>query len=208
MEHETAQHNGSSGFDDERRRGLFEDRYGAGAIARLIARLKQPCVSFATIAAEFGVTRECVRQWHLELLPGAPQGHARRRLCLEYERKRRLFADALFRAFYQDVRRSLGAGRLTLIRSADGFRRRRVQIDGRPVALHDARPSARRRPQAATHEWSGVEFVYVRLSDEHFLFLPSAFADAEIDARTVEPAPERARYLNTFEALYVTEHTV
>ena len=29
-----------------------------------MAMLEQPCVTFARIAAEFGVTRECVRLWH------------------------------------------------------------------------------------------------------------------------------------------------
>jgi hypothetical protein len=37
---------------------LFEDRYGLGARQRLIALLQQPCVTFADISDQFGVTRE------------------------------------------------------------------------------------------------------------------------------------------------------
>ena len=67
---------------------LFEDRYGRGAHARLLSLLQQPCVTFAEIADQFGVTRECVRQWHQRLLPDAPTGHERQRLCRQYQRKR------------------------------------------------------------------------------------------------------------------------
>lgn len=206
---------------DERRTVLFEDRYGEGARGRLTALLKQPCVSFASIAAEFGVTRERVRQWHLDLLPGAPQGHARRRLCREYRRKRMLLADPLFRAFHRDVRQYLGKGRLALIPSAEGFRLRRVRLDGRLVDLRDGRADAgarvdrrrRRRASAAGAASSApssgagsADFVYVCLADQQFLFLPSALARADSDvaareSRPGERTPDRARYLNTFEAL-------
>ena len=47
---------------------VFEERYGAGSQQRLIALLEQPCVTFATIATHFGVSRERVRQWHRDLL--------------------------------------------------------------------------------------------------------------------------------------------
>lgn len=64
---------------------LFEDRYGVGSGQRLIAMLEQPCVTFARVAEEFGVTRECVRQWHQRWLPGAPSGHRRQQLCREHQ---------------------------------------------------------------------------------------------------------------------------
>jgi hypothetical protein len=172
---------------DRSSRHNFEDRYGAGALARLIALLEKPCVSFAAIATEFGVTRECVRQWHQELMPGAPLGHARRRLCQDYQRKRRLLTDSLFRRFYGDVRRHLGQGRLTLIRSAEGYRRRRARVDGRLVALVDEAALDR-----TTHVWRDSDFVYLRLRDDAFLFAPTEVLTADGD---------RAPYLNTFEAL-------
>ena len=49
---------------DPRSTGLFEDRYGLGARDRLLSPLQQPCITFAEIADQFGVTRECVGQWH------------------------------------------------------------------------------------------------------------------------------------------------
>ena len=55
---------------DARWQTIFEDRYGADGLDRLLQVLRQPCVTFAAIAKQFGVTRECVRQWHLLLLPG------------------------------------------------------------------------------------------------------------------------------------------
>jgi hypothetical protein len=61
--------------------GLFEDRYGLGAHARLLTLFQQPCVTFAEIADRFGVTRECVRQWYARVLPTGPTGHERQRLC-------------------------------------------------------------------------------------------------------------------------------
>jgi hypothetical protein len=89
---------------------IFEERYGTGAYGRLIALFGQPCVTFASIADQFGVTRERVRQWHLVLMPGAPRGHERQRLCGLYQQKRRLLAEPLFRSFYQHARPHLEPG--------------------------------------------------------------------------------------------------
>ena len=116
-------------------RALFEDRYGDGSAERLKSMLEQPCVTFARIAAEFGVTRECVRLWHQRLLPDAPRGHQRQQLCREHQMKRRLLEDALFLRFYRHVRSSVPQQRVTLIPSRDGFRKRTVSIDGRTIAL-------------------------------------------------------------------------
>ena len=101
---------------------LFEDRYGAGAEARLFDLFRRPCVTFAGIAQAFGVTRECVRQWHRRLLPDAPTGHQRQRQCRLLQRRRHLFQDRLFGNFYRRVRAELPAARITLIPSRDGFR--------------------------------------------------------------------------------------
>ena len=124
---------------DIRSVGLFEDRYGVGAHARLVALLQQPCVTFAEIADRYGVTRECVRQWHQRLLPGAPTGHERQRLCRQYHRKRALMKDELFGGFYRRFRTQVPTRRLGLIPARDGFRRRAVRLDRHVVALRRAR---------------------------------------------------------------------
>src|SRR5436190_1120245 len=62
---------------------LFDERYGTGARARAVRLLSQPCVSFASIAGVFGVTRECVRLWQRTLVPEAPTGRELQRLCRE-----------------------------------------------------------------------------------------------------------------------------
>lgn len=157
---------------------LFEDRYGAGAHARLIAQLRQPCLTFADIAARFGVTRERVRQWHLQLLPGAPTGHQRQRLCLVHQQKRRLLADALFGGFYRQVRRHVAPQRLTLIPSGDRFRKRAVRLDNRVIALKTARRcAAPARPDGAaiyalTNGRSPADFIYYQLTPTDYLFVP------------------------------------
>lgn len=159
---------------------LFEDRYGAGAHARLIAQLRQPCMTFADIAARFGVTRERVRQWHLQLLPGAPSGHQRQRLCLISQQKRRLLEDRLFGGFYRHARRHVAPHRLTLIPSGDRFRKRAVRLDNRVIALKTARRCVSpTRPDGAavyalTSSTTAVDFIYYQLTASDYLFVPKA----------------------------------
>ena len=95
----------------DRQIAAFDDRYGRDAHARLLERLDRPCVSFADIAAEFGVSRERVRQWRLQWAPQAPTGLERRRQCLATRRRRQLLAHPSFRSFYQEVRRQVPAHR-------------------------------------------------------------------------------------------------
>jgi hypothetical protein len=157
---------------------IFEDRYGAGARARLVALFRQPCVTFAQIADQFDVSRERVRQWHLEILPDAPRGRERRRLCGLSHHRRQLLSDPLFRAFYRHARSSFRPERLQLIASVDGFRKRMVTLDGSVVALKAAgRPAASARGDdggsyfVAAYRGSAA-FVYCRLTDTDFLFMP------------------------------------
>jgi hypothetical protein len=169
--------NGAS--SDDRWLSIFADRYGVGAYDRLIAQLRQPCVTFAEIAATFGVTRERVRQWHLRLMPDAPKGHERQRLCGLYNQKRRLLEDPLFRSFYQHARPHFEAGRIELMKARDGYRTRSVRIDGRIVAIIEARRLAKAPREQAAPAYSlpryrgGAEFVYFRLSAEDYLFVPA-----------------------------------
>ena len=154
---------------------LFEDRYGVGAERRLLALLEQPCVTFAEIAEQFGVTRECVRQWHQRLLPGAPTGHARQRLCRQHQRKRELFKDELFAGFYRRLRAQVPAKRIGLIPARDGFRRRAVRLDRHVIALKRARASGAPESTASYRLVNGVgkvDFVYYELNDRDYLFLP------------------------------------
>ncbi|MGH9158669.1 MAG: hypothetical protein ACRD2X_01615 [Vicinamibacteraceae bacterium] len=196
---------GSGGNDDISRVGLFEDRYGRGALDRLVHLLQQPCLSFAAIATEFGVTRERVRQWHLRLLPEAPQGRARRRLCCELRRRRKVMTDPLLSAFYRHARAHFGAGHVALVRATDGFRRRTARIDGRLVALHDASESTGRIRQSA-RRWRDADFLYLRLTDEAFVFLPTTLARAARGHTAREWALAYARYRNTFEAFHAPPH--
>src|SRR5262245_57949942 len=97
------------GVVDPRWLALFEDRYGASAYERLLEDLRRPCLTFAAIARRFGVTRERVRQWQQQLLPDAPRGHERKRLCALHQRRRRLLEDPLVRTFIRHARASLDA---------------------------------------------------------------------------------------------------
>jgi hypothetical protein len=177
---------------------VFEDRYGVGASARLRALFAQPCMTFAAIAHEFGVTRERVRQWHLELLPDAPRGHARQRLCRVHQQKRQLFQDSLFRAFYRDARSHFGPHRFALVPARDGFRRRLVQLDGRTIAIRAGRPAS------AGWKLSGAEradFIYYRLGDEGFLVIPGRALPRGGATFRAHGSPELARYRDTFAAV-------
>ena len=148
-------------------RAGFEARYGDGSFDQLLELLGQPCISFAQIASRFGVSRERVRQWHLQWLPDAPTGRQRRRLCAAYQEKRRLMADPVFRAFHRHARAAIGADRIHPVRSRRGFRPRTVRIDHFVIALHDAVTSPPRYRGRA-------DFIYFRLTGDEFLFVAGA----------------------------------
>jgi hypothetical protein len=185
---------------------VFQDRYGEGARTRLMALFRQPCVTFAQIADQFGVSRERVRQWHLEILPDAPRGRERRRLCGRSQHRRQLLGDPLFRAFYRHARPSFSRDRLQLIPSGDGFRKRMVTLDGSTVVLKTAGKAAGSTSGRADNYYVAgyrgpARFVYCRLSDDDFLFMPASFYPAT--GRTVADSP-RSKYQmfrNTFAAL-------
>lgn len=186
----------------ERPISVFEDRYGTNAEARLLALFAQPCVTFARIAQQFGVTRERVRQWHQELLPEAPRGHARQRQCRIHQQKKKLFDDPLFRAFYRDARSTFGPNRFTLIQARDGFRRRMVRLDGQTISIRAARP-LRHTPESGRWKLAPADrsdFIYYRLGDEGFLFVPGqALPDGGTVFAAAEPS-DYARYRDTFTA--------
>ena len=186
---------------------LFEDRYGAGAYARLMEMFDRPCVTFAEIAGQFGVSRERVRQWHRQLLPDAPRGHARKRLCVVYHQKRRLLEDPLFRSFYEHARPHVEPGRITLIPTREGFRRRAVRLDGATVALKKA---LRQADPAREHDVPAfiltnchrqVDYIYYRLSPEEYLLVPANALPAERTTFLDTPASKYQRFRNTFAAV-------
>ena len=204
MEIETQALAGGAAALDPRSTGLFEDRYGTGAHARLLALLQQPCVTFAEIADQFGVTRECVRQWHQRLLPDAPTGHERQRLCRQYQRKRELFKDELFAGFYRRLRAQVPSKRIGLIPARDGFRRRAVRLDDRVIALKRARSNA--ASSAASYRLvngiGAADFVYYELNDSDYLLLPRDVLQANAAVFVdVEGAAYRS-FKNTFGALW------
>ena len=182
---------------------LFDDRYGVGAYARLLTLLATPCTSFAEIAAGYGVSRERVRQWHLQLLPGAPRGHQRRRLCLREQQKRELLTDPLFRTFYRQARAHFPPGELALIQSHTGYRRRTVRLAGRLVAIKSARSKHDLRGDgAATYvlspRSSKADYIYYQLSADTYLFLPGELLPASSTTFIDNEQSKYWRYRNSF----------
>ena len=161
----------------------FDERYGAGAHERLLELLRRPCVTFAGIATRYGVSRERVRQWHQDLLPQSPAGRQRRRACAQFQQKRRLFENGLFRTFVRHVRAQLGDGRVSLIQTRHGFRSSTVRLGAVTIALRDG-DTGRYRGDAA--------FVFIRLGDDEFVFVPAA---------AVRGGARRTEFRNTFAAL-------
>ncbi len=181
---------------------LFDDRYGTGAHQRLLERLSQPCATYAEIAAEFGVTRERVRQWHSEYLPDAPKGRARRRLCMLRQARRKVLTDPLFRAFYRHARTSFEPQQLSLIRAHAGFRTRLARVNGYLVAVKRARRRTGRSTTAAVHVLTtcrrAADFVYYQLDDNDFLFVPTAELPGTGTTFLDSPGSKYQRYRNTF----------
>lgn len=180
---------------------LWEARYGSDAFQHLLTQLRTPCVSYAAIAAEFGVTRERVRQWRAQFLPDAPDGRRRRLLCREQRGRQRLLSDPLFRVFYRSARAQLGAGRVQPIRSGDGFRLRVARIDHHIVALRDA-TGARTDGAVWARSNRTSEFVFLRLQGDEFLFVSSGELRTRTPADLLERVDDTLRpCLNTFHAL-------
>lgn len=182
-------------------RTLFEERHGRGAYERLLADLRQPCITFAAIAKRLGVTREVVRQWQMALLPDAPRGLERRRLCAAARQKRRLLQDPLFRDFYRHARAQLASARIELVQASAGYRRRMVRIDTRIIALRSARSSATAPEyRLATYRGSAA-FVYYRLTRDEYLLMPARHLRAR-ERRFVDASGSRYQeFKNTFAAL-------
>ena len=198
--------NGETGSAHRAWRDLFEDRYGAGSVERLMALLERPCVTFARIAAEFGVTRECVRQWHQRLLPDAPRGHQRQQLCREHQLKRKLLQDGLFLGFYRRLRSSVPDQRVTLIPSRAGYRKRTVRVDGRTVALRRARRHKFPIRDGGTIYTlaageSEAEFVYYELAEGEFLLVPRQILAAQPATFVDTGRSAYHRFKNTLAAL-------
>jgi len=185
---------------------LWDDRYGVGSFQRMLSLLERPCVSFARVASEFGVSRERVRQWQLQYRPGAPTGQQRRQLCRELKARRRMFSDDVFAVFHRHVTAQVVDVRLGLLESAKGFRARAVRLNRRVVALCDGRQlsnPAMGRPQDV---WllnaPDAEFFFVLLDGDQFLFLPRPVAVASLRGRGLESHDAfLLRYRDTFDGL-------
>ena len=189
----------------DRQIASFNDRYGAGAHARLLERLASPCISFAVIAAEFGVSRERVRQWREHWAPTSPGGAERRRECLAVRQRRRLLEHPSFRSFFEEARAQLTARRLGLVPSKSGFRTRVVRIDDRLAVLTAARPVTRANDRQAAYALPPVPahaaFVYVQLGARDFLFAPASALPARGTTFVDTPSSKYQRFRRTFAAI-------
>ena len=154
----------------------LDERYGAGTHERVLRLLSQPCVSFARIAARFGVTREAVRLWHRALLPEAPTGHERQRLCRKRRQRQALLADATFATFYRHVRPVFAQAVLGLIETRTGYRKRLVRMGNRLVFIKTARVSPRSTDDSVRYvltPYRGpADFIYYQLAPDAFLLIP------------------------------------
>lgn len=164
---------GSHTEPDPRAR-LFADRYGALAYDELLQLFASPCVTYADIAKRFGVTRERVRQWHLNIAPGSPRGHQRRRLCQQQQLRRRLLEEPVYRAFIRAARTAFPDVRVQAVSSRTGFRKRLVKLEKWTVALKTAAPrgSGKSGSYALTGCRSEVDFVFFLLGADTFIFVP------------------------------------
>jgi hypothetical protein len=191
---------------DSRRIAAFDERYGPEAHERLCQLLRQPCISFARIAKTFGVTRECVRQWHQTWLPDAPHGRERRRLCRLRRERRRLMDEPLFQSFYRHVRPHLAPGQLALVPAREGFRKRVVRVQGHLVVIKRARvyraARVRGTPAYALTTYRGsAEFIYFRLSVSEYLLLPAHLLPSAGTTFLDTPTSKYRPFRNTIAAL-------
>ncbi len=190
---------------------LWDDRYGVGSFQRMLSLLERPCVSFARVASEFGVSRERVRQWQLQYRPGAPTGQQRRQLCREIKARRRMFSDEVFVAFHCKATAQLAEVRLGLLESATGFRARAVRLNRRVVALCDGRhlssPSMGRAHDVWLLNAPDAEFFFVLLDGDQFLFLPRQAAAVSLRGRGLEAHDALlVRYRGNFDGLGEDAH--
>jgi len=197
---------GTNADREPRRIALFEDRYGAGSHEQLLALLRQPCIPFARVAEQFGVTRERVRQWHGQLLPGAPSGHERKRQCALLRQRRRLLEDPLFKDFYRHARERFPADRIGLIRTRTRYRSRRLLLDGLAIALCRGTMETHgiRLGPTSARTFDAIDFVYVRLEAENeYLVIPRPLVRAPLipDSALVGP------FRNSFDALTAVTET-
>jgi hypothetical protein len=185
----------------------FDERYGVGAQARAVRLLSQPCVSFASIADIFGVTRECVRLWHRTLLPEAPAGRERQRLCRERRQRQALLRDRTFATFYRHVYPVLAEFGLGLVptRTA-GYRKRLVRLGDSLVFLKAARPTPRATRDTTEYvltPYRGpADFIYYRLSDDDFLMVPRREVPASGTSFVDGPVSRYQPYRNSFDVLF------
>ena len=193
---------------ETRLRLLLAERHGAGTVEWLIAELQRPCVTFAAIAQRLGVTRERVRQWQMKLLPDAPRGHQRQRLCAQHRKKRILLEEPLFRRFYQHARGHLAAGRIELIKSHQGYRTRSIRIDHCVLVLARARLIRSRKSADTALSYTlapargAVDFgATYPLTADDYLLVPAAEVPAEGATYTDRPGTAFRKYKNTFDAL-------
>lgn len=183
----------------------FDDRYGPGASGRLVRLLSQPCVSFATIATVFGVTRECVRLWQRTLLPEAPTGRDRQRLCRERRQRQALMRDHTFAAFHRHARAVLAESGLGLVQTRSGYRKRLVRLGDKLVFLKAARVSPRSgaglTEYVLTPYRGPADLIYYKLSEDDFLLVPRTDVPSGGTSFVDGPLSRYHSYRNSFGVL-------
>ena len=183
---------------------FFNERYGREAYDRLLALFDKPCVTYAQIADEFGVSRERVRQWHLAMAPGSPRGHERRRLCREYQKKRALLNDPVYRAFVRAARMQRPDLAIAPIRTTEGFRKRAVRLGSFIVALRRAGVSPRDQGPdgggafALTPSRRTADFIFYLLDGSSYLFVPAQGLPASGTTFLDSPASKYQRFKDRF----------
>lgn len=191
----------------ERAPTLWDDRYGPGSFERLLTLFDQPCVSFARIAVEFGVSRERVRQWHREFRPDSPTGQQRRERCRMVKARRRLLGDGVFLALRRRLQiDTTGEPRFELLPAADGFRQRALRVNGWVVALCDGRASIDQRRGRPWDVWDinapDADFFFVWFGGDDSVLLPRAVAANALRGRQFElEGEELAPHRNQVTAL-------
>jgi hypothetical protein len=192
---------------EPRQLAMFEDRYGIGSHARLLKRLEHPCVTFAEIAVEFGVTRERVRQWQKAWLPAAPRGRERRKRCMVLRQRRRLLEEPLFRTFYQHIRPHVAPGQLSLVASRVGFRKRIVRLDGRIVFIKAARAYRHHTSSGLAYSLTTyrgtADFIYFQLGEDDYLLMPAGALPASGTIFVDTHSSKYQQFKNTLAALAI-----
>ena len=158
---------------------------------------------------KFGVTRERVQgNGTSNSCPTPPRGLTRVSGCASpIDRSAACSTIALFRTFFRHARPQVEAGRIALIRTREGFRRRTVRLDVWTVAIKNARRQATpdgdvgKPAYVLMNSQRRVDYIYYRLASDDYLLLPKTALPADRTTFLDTPASKYQRFRNTFAAV-------